>query len=74
MDFLARKTAVYDSIYLTQPVPDPVKKMTTDTYMLEDKIDRDDLFWEKNRKSELTAQKMSKVYDHGGFCKKSTHV
>lgn len=60
--FFGRKTAVYDSIYLTQPVPDPVKKMTTDTYMLEDKIDRDDLFWENNRRSDLSTED-EKVYE-----------
>jgi hypothetical protein len=54
--FFGRKTAVYDSIVLDQPVPDPVKKLTTDTYVLEDKIDRNDLFWENNRKSELSTE------------------
>jgi len=37
--FFGRKTAVYDSIRFDNPVPEPVKKMTTDTYVLEDKID-----------------------------------
>jgi hypothetical protein len=59
--FFGRKSAVYDSIQLNEPVPEPVKKMTTDTYLLENKIDKDDKFWEENRKTELTGED-SKIY------------
>jgi|WetSurSiteA1Bulk_404760.scaffolds.fasta_scaffold00151_15 hypothetical protein len=59
--FFGRKTAVYDSIRFDNPVPEPVKKMTTDTYVLEDKIDRDESYWEANRKSDLTEED-SKIY------------
>ncbi len=59
--FFGRKTAVYDSIRFNKPVPDSVKRMTTDTYVLENKVDRDEGFWDKNRKSELT-QEDSKIY------------
>jgi hypothetical protein len=59
--FFGRKNAVYDSILLDVPVPEPVKKMTTDTYVLENNIDRDDTFWQQNRKTELTGED-SKVY------------
>ena len=59
--FFGRKTAVYDSITLNDPVPEPVKKMTTDTYLLENKLDRNDDFWEQNRKTELTGED-SKIY------------
>jgi hypothetical protein len=59
--FFGRKTAVYDSLILDRPVPAAVKKMTTDTYLEENKVDRDDHFWEENRKTELTGED-SKVY------------
>src|SRR5512133_96234 len=59
--FFGRKTAIYDSIYLNEVVPEPVKKMTTDTYLLENNLDRDEGFWEQNRKTELTGED-SKVY------------
>ena len=59
--FFGRKNAIYDSIRFDEPVPNPVKRMTTDTYVLENKIDRDDIFWQQNRKTELTGED-SKVY------------
>lgn len=59
--FFGRKTAVYDSIRLNKPVPDSVKRLTTDTYILENKIDRNENFWEKSRKTELTEED-SKIY------------
>jgi hypothetical protein len=59
--FFARKTAVYDSIRLNVSVPDSVRKITTDTYVLENKIERNDSFWQTNRKSTLTEED-SKIY------------
>jgi hypothetical protein len=59
--FFGRKTAIYDSITLNDPVPEPVKKMTTDTYLLENNLDRDDTFWNQNRKTELSEED-SKIY------------
>ena len=59
--FFGRKTAVYDSISFDRPVPDSIRRITTDTYVLEDNIDRDDAFWQKNRKDTLTEED-SKVY------------
>ncbi len=59
--FFGRKTAVYDSIVFDRTVPEPVKKLTTDTYVLEDKIDRDELFWQNNRKADLSHED-EKVY------------
>lgn len=59
--FFGRKTAVYDSISFDKPVPDPIRKITTDTYVLENNIDRDESFWQQNRKTELTGED-SKVY------------
>ncbi len=59
--FFGRKTAVYDSIRLNDPIPDVVRKITTDTYMLENEIDRDDTYWENNRKASLTEED-SKIY------------
>lgn len=60
--FFGRKTASYDSIEFDTPVPDPVKKVTTDTYVLENKIDRDDAFWQRNRKTQLSDEDR-KVYE-----------
>jgi hypothetical protein len=59
--FFGRKTAFYDSIWFDKPLPDSIKKITTDTYVLENKIDRDDNFWEANRKTSLTDED-SKIY------------
>lgn len=59
--FFGRKTAVYDSIYFDRMVPEPVKKMTTDTHLLENKLDREDDFWKTNRKAELTSED-SRIY------------
>ncbi len=60
--FFGRKTAVYDSIYFDKPIPETVKKITTDTYVLEDKIDRDELYWQNNRKTNLEEEDL-KVYE-----------
>jgi len=54
--FFGRKTAVYDSIVFDRSVPEPIKKITTDTYVLENEIDKDELFWEKNRKAEISEE------------------
>jgi hypothetical protein len=59
--FFGRKTALYDSIRFDHPIPNAIKKITTDTYVLEDQIDRDETYWQKNRKAELTGED-SKVY------------
>ena len=59
--FFGRKTAIYDSITFDEPVPEPVKRLTTDTYVLDNKIDRDDAFWQNNRKAILSDED-SKVY------------
>jgi hypothetical protein len=59
--FFARKDAVYDSIRFNAPIPDSVKKLTTDTYIAEGKIDRNDSFWQQNRKTALTDED-GKIY------------
>ena len=60
--FFGRKTASYDSIVFDKPVPEAVTKITTDTYFLENNIDRDDLYWKNNRKTELDAEDL-KIYE-----------
>jgi hypothetical protein len=60
--FFGRKTAVYDSIILDREIPKPIQKITTDTYVLEDKIDKDESFWANNRKTAITDED-KKVYD-----------
>jgi hypothetical protein len=59
--FFGRKSAIYDSIRFNVPVPDSIKKITTDTYVLEDQIDKDELFWQENRKTTLSEED-NKVY------------
>ncbi|MBN2613024.1 MAG: carboxypeptidase-like regulatory domain-containing protein [Bacteroidales bacterium] len=60
--FFGRKTAVYDSISLDHPVPDEITRITTDTYVEENLIDRDESFWESNRKTPITLEDR-KVYE-----------
>lgn len=57
--FFGRKNAVYDSIVFDSPVPDQVKKMTTDTHVLEDKTEKDNMFWENNRKIEISNEDLN---------------
>ena len=59
--FFGRKTAVYDSVLLDRPVPDSVRRITTDTYILENKLDRDESFWQENRKTDLSEED-NKIY------------
>jgi len=59
--FFGRKSAIYDSITFREPVPEPVKKMTTDTYLLENDLERNENFWLENRKTELTGED-SRIY------------
>ena len=59
--FFGRKSAVYDSITFRDPVPEQVKKMTTDTYLLENDLDQNEDFWQQNRKTELTGED-SRIY------------
>jgi hypothetical protein len=59
--FFGRKTAIYDSILFDRPVPDSIRRITTDTHILENKLDRDDSFWQENRKTDLTEED-SRIY------------
>jgi hypothetical protein len=59
--FFGRKNAVYDSIRFNRPIPDSIRRITTDTYVLEDRVDRNEEFWEQNRKTSLTDEE-NKVY------------
>ena len=59
--FFGRKTATYDSIIFDNPVPEPIRKITTDTYISDHNTDKNDEYWQLNRKTELTEED-SKVY------------
>jgi hypothetical protein len=63
--FFGRKTARYDSIIIGQPIPEEIKKLTTDTYYKEDNLDKDTSFWKENRTEKLTTedQKIYKMVD-----------
>jgi hypothetical protein len=52
--FFGRKTAVYDSIIVNQPLPDSVGRLNTDTYIEENKLDRDSTYWNESRKADIT--------------------
>ncbi|MFO7656265.1 MAG: DUF5686 family protein [Bacteroidales bacterium] len=60
--FFGRKTAVYDSITFDKPVPAEITRISTDTYISENKIDRDDNFWETSRKAPITDEDR-KIYE-----------
>ena len=60
--FFGRKNATYDSIVFDTPVPETVKKITTDTYVLENEIGREDSYWKTNRKTELSDEDLS-IYE-----------
>jgi hypothetical protein len=52
--FFGRKTAVYDSIIVNQPLPDSLEGIKTATYVDEEKLNKDDAFWDQNRKAAIT--------------------
>ncbi len=54
--FFGRKTAFYDSILIESPLPEAVTRMTTNTYLLEDRLDRDEHYWDLHRKGVLTQE------------------
>jgi hypothetical protein len=54
--FFGRKTSVYDNIILDQPIPDSIADLKTDIYADEDKITKEDAYWEENRKVDLTEE------------------
>ena len=60
--FFGRKNATYDSIVFDAPVPETVRKITTDTYVLENEIDREDSYWKTNRKTELSDEDLN-IYE-----------
>jgi hypothetical protein len=59
--FFGRKSAVYDSIILNQPIPEKIATLTTDTYYEDTNVRKDSTFWVENRKDTLTDQD-AKVY------------
>jgi len=59
--FFGRKSAVYDSIIINQPIPEKITALNTDTYYEDSNVRKDSLFWVQNRKDTLTDQD-AKVY------------
>lgn len=59
--FFGRKSAIYDSIILNQPIPEKVASLTTDTYYEDSNVRKDSTFWIENRRDTLSAQD-AKVY------------
>ncbi len=60
--FFGRKIAVYDSIAFDLPIPAAVKKMNTNTYVLENDIEREESYWTENRKAEMSNEDLD-VYN-----------
>ncbi len=60
--FFGRKTAVYDSIVLDMPIPADVRKINTNTYILENDVIREESYWEENRKADMSTEDM-KVFE-----------
>ena len=54
--FFGRKSSVYDSILVDQPIPDRIKNLNTDTYVNDQHLDRNESYWDKERKEELTPE------------------
>ena len=59
--FFGRKTSVYDQIALNKTIPDSILNLRTDIYADEELIERDENFWEENRKEELSEEE-SNIY------------
>lgn len=59
--FFGHKEASYSDIAINQPVSDEIKKLKTNTYIVEDNLNRDDQYWESNRSEQLSEQE-KKVY------------
>lgn len=60
--FFGRKQAIYKDIKLNEPVPPEISKLLTNTHIIEDSLDRDDIYWDSNRLVELNEQEAT-VYE-----------
>ncbi|MBN1118804.1 MAG: carboxypeptidase-like regulatory domain-containing protein [Bacteroidales bacterium] len=54
--FFGHKHATYSDIELNKPIPENVEKLLTNTYIVEDSLDRTDKYWSINRPTELNQQ------------------
>ncbi len=54
--FFGRKEAKYTNVSINKPIPEEVKELHTNTYYNEETVEKDDDFWEENRKSELSSE------------------
>ncbi|MFC2081398.1 DUF5686 family protein, partial [Bacteroidota bacterium] len=52
--FTGRKYSRYDDIKVNLPVPDHIKKQLTNTIVLEDSLERDEIYWEDKRSGEFS--------------------
>lgn len=59
--FFGRKQAIYDGISLNKPVPSEIKKLLSNTHVIEDSLDRDDDYWDEHRLVDLN-EKEANVY------------
>ncbi|MGD2034343.1 MAG: DUF5686 family protein [Bacteroidales bacterium] len=54
--FFGRKTSFYEDIVINQSIPDSIAELRTDTYMNDEDIMKDSVFWQENRKAELSKE------------------
>lgn len=54
--FFGRKSSVYDSIVVDQPIPERIKKLNTDTYVNPKNLQRNNSYWAKERKEKLSPE------------------
>ncbi len=62
MGFFGKKTSVYNDIVLNQSLPDSIVNLRTDTYIDEEDLNKDNIYWNANRKMELTDEEVG-IYD-----------
>ncbi len=51
--FFGRKQATYSDITLDEPIPDEITRLMTNTYVMEDSLERNENYWQENRQVDL---------------------
>ncbi len=67
--FFGRKFSSYDEVKLNEPVPIHIQKELSNTIVLEDSLERDDLYWKQNRSGILTLEE-ERIYQMADSVKK----
>ena len=51
--FFGRKQATYSDVALNEPIPEKITRLMTNTYVMEDSLDRNEKYWGENRQVDL---------------------